>query len=188
MSGEMITALTALVVAVLSAGTALHGTRSGARLQRELSERQEAVDTAAEQLAAYTAYCTAATRFVGACRELAQELTPSTREPERCDSRYSAYEECWNRLADTQATARVRAARAGDRVIAQDLAQVVTRTTDLGDLVSTWYHDLRKRDWQPGGRRANGLDEAHGACLDAVRALEEEMIRLAGESRSPAGG
>lgn len=186
MSAEMITALTALAVALLSAGTAVYSTRTAARLQRELSARQEATDAASERLAAYTAYCTAVRLHILACWELAQTLTPTNRDPGRCDARYAAYEECWNRVAEAQALARVSAASAGDEPIAENLSVVIRCAALLGDMVAAWYHELRKQDWQSGGRRTNRLDAAYNASLHAVDTLEDEMVRVAARRRAPA--
>ena len=182
MSAEMITAVTALVVAILSAGTAVYGTRANIRLQRELGERQDVTAKQSERSATYTAYCGAAALFIGACWELAQELTPSSRDAARCTEKYNTYEERWNILTAARSAARMQAARTQDEALVTTLDVLVERTGALGDLTSNWYHELRKRDWQTDSRRPNNLRQTHEACWDALTAFEDEAVRNTGSS------
>jgi hypothetical protein len=182
----MITAVTALVVALLSAGTSLYGTRASIRLQRELHKRQTVTAAQSERSTAYTTYCSAAALFIGACWELAQELILSTRDGARCTEKYSIYEERWNNLAAARTPARTQAAHAKDAALALALDVLIQRVGALGDMTSMWYHELRKRDWQTDTRRPNNLQQTHSGCWDALAAFENEVARIIGLSRAEA--
>jgi hypothetical protein len=179
MSGQMVTSVTALVVAVLSAGAAVYNTRAGVRLQRDEGARRDAAETASQRLAAYTAFLSASTRLYGACWELGQALRPSTREPEHCTARYTIYEDCWNRYVETKVPALFSAAGAGDRAIEKAISDVLGGTTSLSSVVSARYHQLKRADWPTERSGLDGLDEATRECHKMLEALDRELVHAA---------
>jgi hypothetical protein len=179
MSGQTVTSVTALVVAVLSAGAAVYNTRAGVRLQRDEGARRDAAETASQRLAAYTAFLTASTRLYGACWELGQALRPSTREPEHCTARYAIYEDCWNRYVETKVPALFSAAGADDQAIEKTITDLLEGTTNLSNLVSARYHQLKRADWPPERSGLDGLDDAARECRKKLEALDRELVHAA---------
>lgn len=186
MSGQTVTSVTALVVAVLSAGAAVYNTRAGVRLQRDEGTRRHAAESASLRLTAYTAFFTASTRLYGACWELGQALRPSTREPEHCAARYAIYEDCWNRYVETKVPALFSAAGAGDQAIEKAISDLLESTTNLSNVVSARYHQLKRADWPPERSGLDGLDDATRECHKSLEALDQELVHAARTgTRSP---
>ena len=170
---------------LMSAGAAVYSTRAGLRLQRDEAVRRDAAETASERLSAYISFLTATTHLYGACWELGQALRPSSREPEHCTARYAIYEDRWDAYVGTKISAIFSAAAARDAEIETAISSALAKTTELCNIVSARYHDLKRGDWPPVGSGLPGLDDAADNCHKALEALDMELVRAARELPKP---
>ena len=170
----MITAATALAVAVLSGGATVYSTRSTQRLQREFraSEAKSAVQ--AQRTAALAEYGAAAAAFIAACSELAGELAPSNRDPAHCIAKHDVYLARWARLQEARLPAKTHAA--ADGALASQVNLVDVAAVSLDGVTEAWFQEVKRYDWQIDKRSPDSLLKARQACQQALAEFEDAVV------------
>ncbi|WP_367041352.1 hypothetical protein [Streptomyces sp. Je 1-332] len=183
MSAEMVAALGALAVAAVGAVTGIYSTRvtlreqnrlsaSEATLQRELQMAHHAADLEREWSQATADALVASHVYMGSCWELAQELGSSGRTPSKCEERYVDFSLRWEETKRAFVAVGLKAPTSDVR---EKTDQLNSALITLGDLMATWFHELKEQDWQrvrTKWSRFEGLkNAAHQATSDFDRAL-----------------
>lgn len=179
----MITAVSALVVALVGAGTSVYGTRvtlreqhrlrqSEAELQRELRAAQDAAERERRWLQADADARSIAYTYLGACWELAKELGSPGRTASRCEDLYGTYSQRWE---DAKRAFVTVAQHAPTPEVKRKAAELDATLGDLGDLMASWFHELKRQNWQGVRARWSRFETLKNAGYRVADELSEAV-------------
>ncbi|MFF4506591.1 hypothetical protein [Streptomyces sp. NPDC001401] len=188
MNGEMITAVTALVVAVLGALTSVYVTsvtmreqrilkQSEAELQRELQSVQNAAERDRQWLQAEGDARSSASTYLGICWELAQELGSASRTAARCEDLYAIYSQRWEEVKRAFVTV---SQYAPTPEASEKAAELDAALGKLGDLMASWFHELKKENWQGVRAKWSGFTTLKDAGYQAYGEFTEAVEQARG--------